>query len=198
MVTILQKEESFLRRIAEEIPIEDIKTPKIAKILKDMKKALDSQEDGVAIAAPQIGKSARIFVVSGKILATLQGKKTSPEKDLVFINPHITRISKEKKETEEGCLSVRYLYGKVKRAVKASVIAYDEDGVEFKHDGHGLLAQIFQHEIDHLNGILFTDKAKNVTEIIPEHLKEKYPPTGASSRAGAPRGQRTRVLPRNE
>ncbi|MEK7180405.1 MAG: peptide deformylase [Patescibacteria group bacterium] len=173
MITILQKEDSFLRRIAKEVPVEDIKSPKIAKILKDMKKALDSQEDGVAIAAPQIGKSLRIFIVSGKILTTLQGKEGAFEKDLIFINPHITRMSKEKKETEEGCLSVRYLYGKVKRRVKVSILAYDENAIEFKRDGHGLLAQIFQHETDHLNGILFTDKAKNVAEIIPEHLKEK-------------------------
>lgn len=177
MVTILQKEDPFLRHIAEEVPVENIKTPKIKKILKDMKKALDSQEDGVAIAAPQIGTSVRIFIVSGKILTTLQGKeKKSTEEDLIFINPRITRMSKEKKETEEGCLSVRYLYGKVNRAIKTSVVAYDENATEFKRDGHGLLAQIFQHEIDHLNGTLFTDKAKDVAEIIPEHLKVKSSP----------------------
>lgn len=168
MVKIVQKKDSVLRRTAAEIPVEEIKSTKIQTVLKNMKKALYSQDDGIAIAAPQIGESLRIFMVSGKVLATLEGKEGAQEEDLVFINPRITRISKENKESDEGCLSVRYLYGKVKRAVKASVIAYDEDGIEFKRDGHGLLAQVFQHEIDHLNGILFTDKAKDIEEVLPK------------------------------
>ena len=66
---------------------------------------------------------------------------------------------------EEGCLSVRFLYGKVERAVKASVEAFDENGNKFTKGGSGLIAQIFQHETDHLNGALFIDKAKDVTEL---------------------------------
>ncbi|MDP2705364.1 MAG: peptide deformylase [Patescibacteria group bacterium] len=169
MVKIVQKEDPVLRHMANEVPVEEIKSAKIKTVLKNMKEALYSQDDGIAIAAPQIGQSLRIFMVSGKVLATLEGKEDGHEEDLTFINPRIMRISKESKETDEGCLSVRYLYGKVKRAVKASVTAYDEDGVEFKRDGHGLLAQVFQHEIDHLNGILFTDKAKDIEEVLPEH-----------------------------
>jgi peptide deformylase len=66
---------------------------------------------------------------------------------------------------EEGCLSVRYLYGKVSRGVKVTVEAYDETGKKFSKGGSGLIAQIYQHETDHLNGTLFIDKAKDLVEL---------------------------------
>ncbi len=136
-----------------------------------MKEALKSQDDGVAIAAPQIGVSKRIFIVSGKALAIADEKKEeslADHRDLVFINPAITKLSQKKAVLEEGCLSVRYLYGKVARSEKATMTALDESGKKFTRGATGLLAQIFQHEVDHLNGILFIDKAKDIREILPE------------------------------
>ncbi len=181
---ILQKEAVVLRGIAQSIPLENISSPKIKMAIKEMKDSLASQDDGVAIAAPQIGYPLRIFVVSKKVKKIMRdekrGKKTIPEnenedpgEDIVFINPVIKKISKKRNVVEEGCLSVRYLYGKVSRGVKATVEAYNEEGKKFTMGGTGLLAQIFQHEVDHLNGILFIDKAKFVEEIIPESLKSK-------------------------
>lgn len=185
---ILQKEEPVLRKIAEEVPLEEISTPKIKKVIAEMKVALDSQDDGVAIAAPQIGYPLRIFVVSGKVDEIIAEAKRNRNKknldgiveekpqvrlpDTVFINPVIKKISKERKNMEEGCLSVRYLYGQVSRAKKATVVAYDEYGNKFERGGTSLLAQIFQHEIDHLDGILFIDKAENIEEILPEDIKK--------------------------
>jgi peptide deformylase len=170
---ILQKESPVLRDIAEAVPLEKIKTPRIRQIISEMKEALASQDDGVAIAAPQIGYSVRIFVVSGRVEYMKRHKKDPTEKDLVpadtvYINPTIKKVSQEKKTVEEGCLSVRYLYGKVSRGNKALIEAYDEHGKKFTKGASGLLAQIFQHEVDHLNGILFIDKAKYVEEILPE------------------------------
>ncbi len=183
---ILQKEEKMLRQVAQEVPVGDIKTKKIKKVLKEMSEALKSQSDGVAIAAPQIGYKLRIFVVSGKIFTTefTEGKKErierkhgndtnipeAPEReekdsiltDMVFINPKISRLSKKKEWVPEGCLSVRPLYGKTFRSNKATVTAYDENGKKFIRGASGLLAQIFQHETDHLNGILFIDHAKDI------------------------------------
>ena len=75
---------------------------------------------------------------------------------------------KTKQVMEEGCLSVRWLYGEVKRATKATVTAYDITGKKFTRSSSGLLAQIFQHEIDHLDGILFTDKTKELKEYQPK------------------------------
>jgi peptide deformylase len=167
MVTkIVQREDPVLRQIAKEVPVSAITTPKIQKIISDMKKALASQDDGVAIAAPQIGLALRIFVISGK--ANDIAKKTENSPDEVYINPIITKISKDKKLVDEGCLSVRYLYGKTKRSTRASIEAYNEKGKKFSHGASGLIAQIFQHETDHLNGILFIDHAKQIRDLPPD------------------------------
>ena len=175
MKTIVQKEEKVLRQIAKEIPVREINTPKIKKILKEMSETLKSQNDGVAIAAPQIGYSLQIFVVSGKVFHESfkyhEELEKVPEKDIpkdmVFINPKISKLSREKEWLPEGCLSVRWLYGNTFRSKKATVTAYDENGKKFTRGASGLLAQIFQHETDHLKGVLFIDKAKNVKEEIP-------------------------------
>ena len=88
-------------------------------------------------------------------------------KDLVFINPKILKLSKEREWLPEGCLSVRWLYGKTYRSKKVILTAYDEKGKKLKRGASGLLAQIFQHETDHLNGILFVDHAKDIREELP-------------------------------
>lgn len=179
MKEILQKDQKVLRKIAKEVPLADIKTPKIQKVLKELSETLASQSDGVAIAAPQIGLSMRIFVVAGKIFEKgfmadrddrMTGKKPAGDvmktkgniPDVVFINPKISKLSREKEWLPEGCLSVRPLYGKTYRSKKATIAAYDERGKKFTRGASGLLAQIFQHETDHLNGILFIDHAKEI------------------------------------
>ncbi len=161
---ILQKNERILRKIAHEVPVHEIKTKKIKTILKEMSEALAGQSDGVAIAAPQIGYSLRIFVVTGKIFAKEKDEKV---KDFVFINPKISKLSRDKAWVPEGCLSVRPFYGKTFRSKKATVTAYDENGKKTQRGASGLLAQIFQHETDHLNGILFIDHAKDIKEELP-------------------------------
>jgi len=173
MKKILQKEAPVLREICQNIPLNSIGSPKIQKIIKEMKTALASQDDGVAIAANQIGYPLRIFIVSKKVMDMIKKDKTevgvkNKSTDVVFINPVLKKVSKERKIVEEGCLSVRYLYGKVSRGDKATVEAVDENGKKFERGATGLLAQIFQHEMDHLDGILFIDKAKYVEEILPE------------------------------
>ena len=182
MKKILQQKEKILHKVAHEVYVADIKSKKIQNVLKDMSASLQSQDDGVAIAAPQIGYSLRIFVVSGKIFTedfVSGGKASTPEgvpvksigekkKDLVFINPKISRLSRDKEWVPEGCLSVRWLYGQTLRSKKATVTAYDEHGKKFTRGASGLLAQIFQHETDHLNGILFIDHAKDIKEELPE------------------------------
>ncbi len=175
MIKIVQQENKILHEIAKPIPIDEIKSDKIQKIITDMKEALNSQDDGVAIAAPQIDVPLRIFIVSKRAFA-IQDEETENEgeeienlnNDLVFINPEVIKLSKKKKWLEEGCLSVRWLYGDVKRSINATVSAYDEKGKQFTRGAGGLLAQIFQHETDHLNGTLFIDKAKDIEEILPE------------------------------
>ena len=170
VIKIIQKENPILRQMAAEVPLKDIGSAKVKKVIRDMKQMLATQPDGVAIAAPQIGVSLRIFVVAGKIFEDdfrRQGDEEiekSPVKipDLVFINPVITKMSKTKKWMHEGCLSVRPLWGEVQRSTNATVTAYDEYGAKITRGAGGLLAHIFQHETDHLNGVLFIDNARNV------------------------------------
>jgi peptide deformylase len=190
---IVQKGDPVLRELAQPVPLKDITSPRIQKIIADMQVALAGEDDGVAIAAPQIGVPLRIFVVSGPTLhealtsisekeaaaAEKSPKKktakkspketaTPPHEDIVFINPVITKLSRIKESMDEGCLSVRWLYGRVIRSAKATVRAYNERGEVFERGASGLLAQIFQHETDHLDGVLFSDKATNLEEVPPE------------------------------
>ena len=168
MVKIFQYQDHYaLREKASSVKKEEIGSKKLAKIISDMKKALASQDDGVAIAAPQIGVTLRIFVVSGKAFAinNSEEEKYSAYKDMVFINPKIEKSSRKKEIMDEGCLSVRGKYGKVERPEKTTITALDENGKKFKYGGSGLLSQIFQHETDHLDGILFIDKATDIENI---------------------------------
>ena len=113
-----------------------------ADMILTMKKA-----PGVGLAAPQIGKSIRLIVVE---------RTPAP---LVLINPKIVKHSLRRDTMEEGCLSVPGKYGLIKRYKSVSVKAQTLDGQPFELEAKGFLAQIFQHEIDHLNGTLYIDKA---------------------------------------
>lgn len=172
MNKIVQDGSKVLREKAKEVPVKDISSAKIQNIIKEMQEAMYTQKDGVAIAAPQIGYSLRIFVVCDRILKEADPEYKSIGRDLVFINPTITKLSRTKAEVEEGCLSVRWKYGKVKRSVKATVNGYNELGEPIERGASGLLAQVFQHETDHLDGVLFIDKAKDVQDIPPEELAD--------------------------
>lgn len=111
------------------------------------------QEDGVGLAAPQVGISKRVIIV------------TDEEEIVPLINPEIIEASGESYE-KEGCLSVPGFLGMVRRAAKVQVQAVDLRGQKFIMEAEGLLAIIIQHEIDHLNGILFVDKVEEDLEEI--------------------------------
>ena len=113
----------------------------------------------VAIAAPQIGIPLRIFLVHN---TSTDKKEKDLIPDMIAINPKITKLSKRKHLVGEGCLSVGEDYGAVQRSTHATLRAYDERGNEYERGASGILAQIFQHEVDHLDGILFVDKAERV------------------------------------
>lgn len=176
MTEIVQKDQPILRDIAKDVPLEEIGSERINRIIREMSEAMSQQNDGIAIAAPQIGYSLKIFVVSSSLLKEVDKSFKGSDKDLVFINPEIIKLSKEKQDVEEGCLSVRWKYGKVKRSVRATITAYNEKGRKIERGASGILAQIFQHETDHLNGILFIDKAKEVWEMTEEEIKRATAP----------------------
>ncbi len=197
MPIVSDGEHPALREVAKEIAIKDISSEKIQKTIESMKKTLATQDDGIGLAAPQIGIPLRIFIVSKKIFSgeikikTAKNKtdeakegseknsvekigalNTKPVDDAVFINPVIVKESKEKKWMDgEGCLSVRWIYGKVRRSTKVTLRAYNEKGQIVERGASGLLAHIFQHEVDHLNGVLFIDKAKDLEQVDPKEVQ---------------------------
>lgn len=165
-IKIVQRENKVLRETAKEVPFERIESAEIRNIIEKLKAAVIEKEEAVAAAAPQIGKLWRIFVVSGYVFAPPAEPDEKKEKKNygfnVFINPKIIKKSREQATFPEGCLSVEGFYGQTKRSIKVKVEAYDENGKKFIKSGAGLFAQVIQHEIDHLDGILFTDKATNL------------------------------------
>ena len=135
----------ILREKSKPVSAELIKSEEIKKLIANMKEWV-GKADGVGLAAVQIGVLKRVIIIemNGKIQA--------------FINPKITKHSWKKTALEEGCLSVPGKNGYVKRSEKISVKALDENGKKIKLKTSGLISIIFQHEVDHLNGILFIDK----------------------------------------
>jgi peptide deformylase len=139
-------------------------TDKITQIVHDMQEATinwdqsRAHETGVALAAVQIDQLYKIVVV----------RNDYNDKDnhefTVFINPEITKREGEVRADFEGCLSVPNVYGKVPRHNKVKVKALDIDGKQFRVTAEGFLARIFQHEIDHCNGIVFIDHIKGDPE----------------------------------
>lgn len=136
-------------------------TAEIQKIIQGMKDAtLDwensrKHEVGVALAAIQVDIPLRIVVIRNDF-DNKQDKTFT-----VFINPEITKYEGEIEQDFEGCLSVPSVYGKVPRHNKIRIRAKDESGREFRITAEGFLARVFQHEIDHTNGIVFVDRIKD-------------------------------------
>lgn len=172
---IVEKGNIVLETPAKEVPVAEITSKPIQKIISDMKETLDAISDGVGLAAPQVGESLRIFLVSKKILKrNATHNKKEDINDLVCINPKIIKFSKTKKWLQgEGCLSVRWYYGKVLRSTHVSLEYYDEKGQKQVRGAGGILAHIFQHECDHLDGELFINKAIDVEWLEPTEEHEK-------------------------
>lgn len=180
---IVKDPNPILHTHAIEVPIVTITSKKIQRVIQEMKNALRTTKDGIGIAAPQVGHALRMFLASEE---ALQWKKTKNHKSIpdnrnesnqgaekkkpewnyyVFINPCITKTSQKKVLEVEGCLSVPGIYGAVERAEKVTVQAYDEYGNKFTRGAAGLYAKVMQHEVDHLNGILFISKAHDIKRL---------------------------------
>jgi peptide deformylase len=139
-------------------------TPEILKLAEDMKaatmdwEASRDHEVGVALAAVQVDKLYRIVVIRNDF------DNKDDRSFSVFINPVIVKQEGDIVEDFEGCLSVKDIYGKVPRYTKVKVKALGIDGKEFRVTAEGFLARVFQHEIDHTNGIVFIDHIKDDPE----------------------------------
>lgn len=133
----------------------------VKQIIADMKQATLDWEDsrehevGVALAGVQIDHLLRVVIIR-------EDTEHKENKNfIVFINPEITKYEGQVVEDYEGCLSIKDIYGKVPRHSKVRVKALDENGKPFRVKAEGFLARIFQHEIDHTNGVVFIDHIKD-------------------------------------
>ncbi len=143
---ILKYPDPVLAQMSKSVTVFD---KKLRTLVADMFESMYADK-GIGLAAPQIGILQRITVVD------LSFKKT-PEDKLVLINPEIVE-RKGKQLEEEGCLSLPDIREKVSRAAWVKVRAQDEHGEWQEYEGEGLMSRAFQHEIDHLDGVLFIDR----------------------------------------
>lgn len=134
---------------------------KIKKLIVDMVQTME-ENNGVGLAAPQVGISKRIIVMQ----ADVKGQRI-----FALVNPVIIKKSKEKEKDEEGCLSFPGIFLQVKRCKRVEVKALDINGKKIQMKTEGLLARIIQHEIDHLNGTLFFNRLSLIDKI---KFKLKY------------------------
>jgi peptide deformylase len=158
-----------LRKVAAEI---DRDFPALKELISDMFETM-YHADGLGLAAPQIGKSIRIFVIDGKPAAEDEPAFANFKK--AFINPHITEKSGDPALMTEGCLSIPGLREEVNREFHIRITYYDEEWNFHDEVYEGYVARVIQHEYDHLDGILFTDK---VSPLRKRLLKSKL--TGIS------------------
>ncbi|TSC73200.1 MAG: peptide deformylase [Parcubacteria group bacterium Gr01-1014_70] len=169
-----------LHQRATEVPPSEITSKHIQRVVKEMETALRGTREGIGIAAPQVGHSLRIFLASEEALRWEEFEETPREERkkkqwtyYAFINPVIKKRSTKKSRDAEGCLSVPKTYGMVERAEKVTIEAYDETGKKFQRGTSKLYARVMQHEIDHLDGVLFIEKAENIKKIsVAKHTTE--------------------------
>ena len=148
-----------IRKIGD--PVLRKKAVKIDKISREMHKLIADMLEtmraahGLGLAAPQVGVAQRLAVVE---INELDGDGKPHTKTFVLINPEVVKSSEETWENPEGCLSIPGWRGVVQRPSKITVKALDRDGNRVKFDAEGMLARAIQHEIDHLDGVLYIDK----------------------------------------
>jgi peptide deformylase len=166
--TIVTLPDAVLRRKAHAVTKFD---KNLHTLIDDMVETM-REAPGVGLAAPQIGLSERIIVIEYFEREEDEEKEDAPKKVWAILNPEIIRSSEEKVMGVEGCLSIPGLVGEVERHASVQVKGLNRHGKPMKIKAAGWLARIFQHEIDHLNGILFTDRATRVwkpqDEVEPE------------------------------
>lgn len=150
MLTILTNPNPTLRKISQPVETAEILRPDFQKLIDEMIETM-VKADGVGLAAPQVGVNQRLIIVQ---------TKNGPE---AFINPKIFSVSLRQAVGEEGCLSVPGVWGLVKRHKKVKLKAFNRNGKKIVIKADGMPAVAFQHEIDHLDGVLFIDKVEKIT-----------------------------------
>lgn len=141
-----KKELKLLRKKVADFDFKKYSKSEIAELISKMRAAMEKAQ-GIGLSANQIGLDLNCFIAQIE------------KKFYAIFNPKIIKISKEAAEMEEGCLSVPETFGTVARPSKVSLEGWDKNGKKLKIKAWGMLARVFQHEVDHLNGTVFIDKA---------------------------------------
>ena len=161
-----KKEEKFLRRKTADFDFKKFTKKEITELITRMRRIMH-QANGIGLSANQIGLDLRMFVA--EIPDTQGGMKF-----YAVFNPKMEKVGEEKNIYEEGCLSVPGAWGDVLRAERVIVAGFDKNGKPAKIKAWGLLARVFQHEIDHLNGRLFVDSAKKIHTVeVADHATHR-------------------------
>ncbi|HEY7766500.1 MAG TPA: peptide deformylase [Aestuariivirgaceae bacterium] len=168
---IIKLPDSVLKKVSK--PVEKI-TPEILALMDDMLETMYAAP-GIGLAAVQIGVPKRLVVVD-------VARDEGPKNPLFFINPEIVWTSEELNEHEEGCLSIPEVYDKVKRPAEVRIRYLDRGGREQGMHCDGLLATCIQHEIDHLNGVLFIDR---LTRLKRDRVIKKFAKAAKREKADA-------------
>ncbi len=162
-----------LRDRSRELTKKEILSPEIQKLIVDMVPAMYAN-DGIGLAAPQVGVNVRLCIIGKDALhRDKRPDKTGfdpKKKDLVLVNPVYQKLTKKFAKDSEGCLSVPGYYGEVKRYQEIYVTALSETGEPIEFAAKNFFARVIQHEVDHLNGVLFIDRAPDLYH--GEHKKK--------------------------
>jgi peptide deformylase len=158
---ILTEGHPALRKVAKRVDPKEIGDPLFQQLIEDMFATM-YDAPGVGLAAPQVNVSKRIFVID------VHDDEHEPA---VVINPKLERLGEEI-ELREGCLSVPGMVGEIVRHERAAVTGLDRNGHKIRIEGDGVLAQCLQHEVDHLDGKLYIDRARNVRPAVSDEEKE--------------------------
>lgn len=169
MLEIIKLPNPKLRQRSTKIDRNFLLSKETQKLIEEMIPIMYAA-DGVGLAAVQVGQNIRLCTI-GKIALQLSSgqaileKHKLKRKDLVLINPVWRKTNIRKVEDIEGCLSVPKTYGKVKRYKNIQVTAWDQNGNPLSFNASDMLARVVQHEVDHMDGVLFIDKAKEVYQV---------------------------------
>ncbi|PIZ94863.1 MAG: peptide deformylase [Candidatus Magasanikbacteria bacterium CG_4_10_14_0_2_um_filter_37_12] len=161
MLNIITAPNKSLRKRSVEIDHNFLLSANTQQLIAEMIPAMYN-DNGIGLAAPQVNHNIRLLIIGKE---AINKNHNLAGQDLILINPIWEKTSRKTGWDTEGCLSVPKIYGKVKRYKNIYVKAWDQDGNELKFKATDFFACVIQHEVDHLDGILFIDKAKDIYEV---------------------------------
>jgi peptide deformylase len=171
---IIQDGHPTLRKVAKKVDPEELNDPLFQQLLDDMFETM-YHAPGIGLAAPQINVPKRVFVVDLQDDEEVHGP-------LVVVNPKFT-LTEGEIESIEGCLSVKGMIGDLTRFEHVVCTGLDRYGKKIELDGTGLFGRCLQHEMDHLDGVLYVDKAKNIRPAVTEEEREALAEVDAEGEA---------------